>query len=102
MGSSRIHCKLALTPRMVKEGIVKEGIASWTPTICFEDKRSKTVLADVVSCKGPEDLRAVDATVGHIMQLGHPEVMLRVDSGNAAKVLRDTAAAKLQEKTCGL
>ena len=72
--------------------------ASLAPILCFKDKRLKTVHADVVSCKGLQDLLEVDATVHHNMQLGYPEVIVRVDSDTAAKALPDAVAAKRKEK----
>ena len=64
-------------------------LKEWTQALqrFFKDKGSKTVHADVVSCKGPQDLRAVDVTVHHMLQLGSREVVIRVHTEKAAKAL---------------
>ena len=60
------------------------------------DRKGKN--ANDVSCKGPHDTRALDVVVGHVMQFGFILTsILRVDSENAAKSLRDIDAAKLKE-----
>ena len=74
------------------------AVTSLTPILCFKDKSTKTIHADVVACKGAQDVRAVDMTVDHILRLGYPEIILRVDNEPAAKALRNAVTAKLKEK----
>ena len=57
-----------------------------TPNLCFKDKGTKTIHADVVACKCVQDVKAVEATVAYILRLGYPEVILCVDNEPTAKV----------------
>ena len=79
---------------MTKKEKQDETEPTVTPIFCFKDKDTKTIHADVVACKGAQDVKAVEATVAHVLRLGYPEVILRVDNEPAAKALRNAVDSK--------